>query len=80
MKARIQKWGDNLAIRIPAVFAAEAGLKDNAEIELSFSSGRLFVTPVDPRSTALEDLLARITADNLHSEFDTDKPIGNEAW
>lgn len=28
----------------------------------------------------LEELVAKITAENIHSEIQTGKPVGNEIW
>ena len=38
MKTRVQQWGNSLALRIPKSFAAEAGLRPNAAVELSLKS------------------------------------------
>jgi antitoxin MazE len=78
VKARIQRWGNSLALRIPKAVAAEAGLREDAPVELSLSRGKLVVRPVAEEITSLEELLQGVTADNLHGEWDTGPAVGRE--
>ncbi len=80
MRMRIQKWGNSLALRIPKSFAAETALDQGAEVDLTLEEGRLVVTPLANPEYRLDDLLSRITADNLHREADTGPAVGDEAW
>ncbi len=80
MRARIQKWGNSLALRIPKPFAAEAGLEQQTEVEVSVIDGTLVVRPYPEPSVSLEDLLAQITDENLHEEIDTGPSVGREIW
>jgi len=80
MKTRVQKWGNSLALRIPKSFAAEAGLREGASVELSVVEGRLIVQPVAPRPPTLEELLRGVTDQNLHGEWDTGPAVGGEVW
>lgn len=79
MQARIQKWGNSLAIRIPKPFAMEVGLEQNSSVTISISGGKLVLEPVKP-VYSLEKLLAQVTPDNLHQETETGPAIGNEVW
>ena len=79
MQARIQKWGNSLAIRIPKPFAMEVGLEQNSLVVVSVSEGKLVLEPVKP-SYSLEELLAQVTKDNLHQEIETGPVVGSEAW
>ena len=80
MRTRIQKWGNNLALRIPKTFATEVGLEHDSPVEVSLSDGRLVVVPVGGRALTLERLLAGVTEHNLHHEIDTGPAAGNEVW
>ncbi len=80
MKTRIQKWGNSLALRIPKSFANEVGLEPNALVELALVNGQLVVTPVSAPSVMLDNLLAGVTAENIHAEVDTGSGVGNEVW
>ena len=79
MQARIQKWGNSLAIRIPKPFALEVGLEENSLVAVSIKGGKLLLEPIKP-SYSLEELLAEVTTDNLHHEVETGSAVGNEAW
>lgn len=80
MRTKIQLWGNSLALRIPRPFAEETGLGRQSEVELSVTKGRLVVVPVKEPRLTLDELLARVTDENLHSEIDTGPAVGNEAW
>jgi antitoxin MazE len=79
MKARIQKWGNSLALRIPKTFAIEAGLQEHSPVELSLSDGKVVVNPVECESLTLDELLRKINRDNLHGEWDTGPAVGRDA-
>ena len=80
MKTRVQKWGNSLALRIPKSLAAETGLAEDAEVELSQVKGKLVVTPIDTPRYTLDELVSRITDENRHGEVDFGPPVGGEAW
>lgn len=80
MEIRMRKWGNSLAIRIPKAFAAELGLKENSAAELSLVNGQLVLTPRSKTSLKLEQLLERVTEQNLHDEIKTGSAAGREAW
>ena len=80
MKTRVQKWGNSLALRIPKSFATEVGLQRETSVEISLAEGRLVVMPISKPKPTLQQMLAKITRDNLHHEVDTGKAVGNETW
>ncbi len=80
MKTRIQKWGHSLALRIPKALAIETGLDQDAFVDLALVDGKLIVTPVVTPSVTLEQLLANITDENQHTEYETGDAVGNEVW
>ena len=80
MKARIDKWGDNLAIQIPQSLASEVGLEVDAEVELTPGDGELVVTVRKGSKSRLDILLEGVTEENLHAEVDTGRPVGKEVW
>ncbi len=79
MRARISKWGNSLAIRIPKAFTAEAQLEDGTEVDLTASGGRIILTPVG-REYSLDELVEGITEENRHTEADWGRAVGNEVW
>ena len=75
MKAKIAKWGNSLAVRLPRQYADELGLKAGSEVELKRRGSRLAISPVPPPKIPqyrLEDLLAQIKPG--------DKPPPFEDW
>ena len=80
MHARIGKWGNSLALRIPRSVAAELGLSFDTAVELSPRGNELIVAPVRPPRTELERLLEGVTAENRHGEVDMGSPVGGEVW
>jgi antitoxin MazE len=80
MRARIQKWGNSLALRIPRSFALETALDSGAEVDLTLEEGRLVITPLARPSYSLDELLAQVTSENVHGEQDTGPSVGGEAW
>lgn len=79
MRARVMKWGNSLAVRIPSPIAEEASLRlgDPLEIEVADQgSVRLHLVGKIP---TLAELVAQITPDNRYPEISAGKEIGKEA-
>jgi len=79
MHAQIGKWGNSLAVRIPGTYAKDLDLKEGMDLEVSVVAGQLVLRPL-PETYTLEDLVARITPENLHDETDWGPPVGRESW
>lgn len=79
MLARVQKWGNSLALRVPKALASEVGLEENSQVELKLVGETLVVTPVKPQWT-LDELLAGVTEENVHGEVDWGPSVGAEQW
>jgi antitoxin MazE len=80
MRIRLQRWGNSLAVRIPAAFARTLGVEQNSQVDLRMTKSALTITPVPRPKPWIDDLLSRITADNTHGEVGTGKPQGRETW
>ena len=80
MQARVQKWGNSLALRIPKLLADEVGLTENSAVELSLRDNELVIARVVKTEYSLAELLARVTDANLHREVDTGPAVGGESW
>ena len=80
MRTEFLKWGNSLAVRIPAAFARELGANEG---KLTVENGALVVKVArskKQRRYRLEELVGRITEENRHSETDCGGPVGNEVW
>jgi antitoxin MazE len=78
MLTKTMKWGNSLAVRIPKVIAMECGIGENSSVEISLRDKQIIIMPVK-KEYSLKELLAGVTKDNIHSEFDTGRPVGKEA-
>ncbi len=80
MKVQIQKWGNSLALRIPKSFAIESNIEQGSTVEISLENGRIIVFPVAEPEFSLDELLSKVTPENLHGEVDTGNSVGLESW
>jgi antitoxin MazE len=80
MQARIQKWGNSLALRIPKAFAVEAQLEEDALVDIALVEGQIVVKPVAVQTWTLDELLAGISQNNIHHEIETGPHVGKELW
>ncbi|NUQ01579.1 MAG: AbrB/MazE/SpoVT family DNA-binding domain-containing protein [Armatimonadetes bacterium] len=80
MRAKIARWGNSLALRVPKPVAEEAGLAEGAVVELTAGPSGLQVSPVDDEVPPLDILLAQVTAANRHEAVETGTAIGREVW
>jgi len=79
MLARVQKWGNSLALRIPKQLAVEAGINLESEVDLTVRDHQIIITPAQGEYT-LAELCSRITPENKHGETDWGAPEGEESW
>lgn len=82
MQGKVQKWGNSLAVRIPRGIAQETGLSAEATVDLRVQDGYLVVAPLRQAPYSLDQLLAGVSASNLHDPEETDfgAATGGEAW
>lgn len=65
-------------IPLPENLASEPHMQPGETVELTFVDGRLLVVPVKEREETLEEMIARITPENIHPEVDFGPPVGKE--
>ena len=80
MHAQIKKWGNSLALRIPKPLAEQLSIKSDTEVEIQIVDDQLMIKPLPEPELTLENLLAQITAENLHDEVETGTAVGGEVW
>jgi antitoxin MazE len=76
-KARVVKWGNRLAVRIPNAVAERAGLKEGDMVLIEVFAGHVKLRPAE-KIASLEELVAKITPENCHQEIKWGPPVGNE--
>jgi antitoxin MazE len=77
METIVQKWGNSLGIRIPAAYAKELNLKKGSTVEINEEGGKIVIYPSREN---LEDMLDRVTADNMPEIVETEESVGREEW
>ena len=76
-QSTVAKWGASLAIRIPKAIAEQWGVREGSAVELE-SRGEQVV--IRKKRYDLAEMLAKVSAENLHSEVDFGPPVGREEW
>ncbi len=77
MEAVVQKWGNSLGFRIPSIWAKDNNVKSGSKIEVIVEKGKIVILP---QKISLDDMLALVTPDNIHSEISTGYAVGKEEW
>ena len=77
MQAVVQKWGNSLGFRIPSLWAKDNNVKSGSKVEVIAEKGKMIILP---QKKSLDDMMAMVNADNIHSEISTVHAIGNEEW
>ncbi len=78
MHTRIGKWGNSLAVRIPAAYAKSLKFVAGMAVEIVIVDGGLLLKP--PPKYSLDELVAGITPENRHEETDWGPAQGGEGW
>nr|WP_156274444.1 AbrB/MazE/SpoVT family DNA-binding domain-containing protein [Moorella glycerini] len=77
MQPHVQKWGNSLGIRIPLSLAQKIGLREGTPVDLQVDEDAIIIRR---KHYSLEQMLARIKPENIHSEIDTGPQVGREIW
>ncbi len=77
MTGTIQKWGNSLALRIPIAVAKQIQVREGDSVTLRVSPTGLTVKPAAKR-LRLDDLLAKVTPENLHPATNWGADVGRE--
>ena len=77
MQAVVQKWGNSLGFRIPSLWAKDNNVKNGSKIEVIVEKEKIVILP---QKKSLDDMLALVTPDNIHSEVSAGNAIGKEEW
>ena len=80
MEVHTTRLDDGLTLQIPHDFACELGLGPDSSVDLSILGKSIVICPTQQPRVRLEELLAGVTEDNVHSEIDTGPVVGREIW
>ena len=76
MQARVSKWGNSLAIRLPQAAVKSLHVREGEQIELAIKGDCVELRSARPRYR-LEQLIDEITPDNQPEPIDV-PPVGEE--
>jgi antitoxin MazE len=76
MRAKVSRWGNSLAIRLPQAAVKSLNVQEGEQIELAIKGDRVELRSARPRYR-LEELIGQITPDNQPEPIDV-PPIGEE--
>ncbi len=76
--ATVQKWGNSLAIRIPAGLAGQIDLTDGTKVDLALHEGALVIRPAIETKLSLRALLKSCKPSQVHREIDWGDDVGAE--
>ena len=77
VKSHIAKWGSSLAVLIPKPVAEQWGVQEGSPIEIVPHGDQVVLRK---KVCNLEDMLAQVTPQNVHSEWDIGVPRGREEF
>lgn len=77
MQTVVQKWGNSLGLRIPSLWAKDNNVRSGSKIEVIVEKGKITILP---QKKSLDDMLAMVTPENIHSEVSTGNTVGKEEW
>jgi antitoxin MazE len=80
MRARVKKWGNSAAVRIPVSVMQAARVDLDEVVEVREEAGRIVIEPVRKKTYELDKLLKGITSKNQHDAIDFGPAVGKEAW
>jgi antitoxin MazE len=80
MTLTIQKWGNSLALRIPATIARSAHFQLGTLVELDIYDGNILVKPTGQRKLTLDERLAAFDPKKHGGEVMAVKQIGLEKF
>ncbi len=80
MRARLKKWGNSAAVRIPVSVLQATQLALEEVVEVREEAGRIVIEPVRQKTYELRKLLKGITPKNQHDAVDFGPAMGKEAW
>jgi len=78
MEMVVEKWGDGLGVKIPRSFVQEMALRDGDKVKITGLGQGMLISPGWTES--LQEMLDRVTPENIHGEIDFGPPVGKEVW
>ncbi len=81
MELTVGKWGNSLALRLPAGIARQLGLQEGSRVQAEVTdTGELRLTPPEPIRPARtrDELMEQLR--KLHAEMPVTQPVERQEW
>ena len=78
LQLTVQRWGNSLAVRIPASIARSAHFSVGQPVELTLSDSSVIMTPIGEKKLSLKQKLALYDLQLHGGEVMINQPIGKE--
>jgi len=78
MKATIKKWGNSPAIRLPSSIMSLAEISLDQAVNIHVMKGKIIIELIVENKLSLNDMLARITSENMQAEESFGSSVGKE--
>jgi len=79
MTAQVNKWGNSLAVRIPATIARTAKLSAGQVVEVAAQDAGVYIVPAGPREMTLAERLQAFDPQEHGGEAMKVRRVGREA-
>jgi len=76
----IKKWGNSLGVRLPAVIAREARLKENQKVRIETDGDQVTIRAADNSFLSLEQRLEIFDKEKFGVEIMAVQSVGAEVW
>jgi len=76
----IKKWGNSLGVRLPAVIAREARLKENQKVRIETDGDQVTIRAADNSLLSLEQRLDIFDKEKFGVEIMAAQSVGAEVW
>lgn len=80
METKIQKWGNSLAVRLPRAIIKKFAFHQGSPVVVMEERKRIVIIPPVRVNVSLQELVRRITPENLHDEVSWGNARGREVW
>ena len=80
MQVQVSRWGNSLAVRIPAAVLAQACVEEGSSLEILVEEDGAIVLVAANKAPTMADLVGAITPENTHTATNWGAPVGNEIW
>lgn len=80
MQTTVQKWGNSLGLRIPRSMTERLSVEAGTIVEIEVVGDQITIRPIVRQACSLQELLAGVSDENLHSTLEFGAPTGQEHW